>query len=311
MIRVFGDIALDVWLWGEPTRLAQEAPTVPVISMARPPEISLGCAGNVASVLAANGIQTQLVGRVGRGYWGSVARELMDSLGIDHQCTVIDDGGPTTLKIRGGYVEDGRQIVTGRWDLDRTSGPLPDVSGTVSMMPGWKGIDALIISDYAKDVIERDARTLEGVPSIPVIADIKWRPTKRPLPLAVWYALPNAAEFTDRYGRRPGAPLARREVKTFTSSMAEGLTHGVVVTRGREGALYYDADAPSDIVCPQRVLPSNGGTGYYPCGAGDVFTARFTVEVLAGGNIKRATEAAVDAATVAATTGVIEWEKAA
>jgi bifunctional ADP-heptose synthase (sugar kinase/adenylyltransferase) len=303
-IVVFGDIAVDVWLRGQPTRQAPEDSNALVYEMDGIPECTMGMAGNVAYSLAQNGHSVTIVGRVGRDAHGLQLLDFAHQAGIVTDWLLLDDGG-TTAKMRG--VGAMGQLV-GRWDLDRCADDdcrmqsIRRPSGSL-----WEdgAVDAVIISDYDKGVFEQDAWMLEEIPSrLPVIADMKYNPTRR-ANVRVDYALPNASEFYQRIGKSGLPKLSTIDVMNFLSPTAQ-LTQGVVMTSGPLGASIYQPDQPAEYVVPEeRDLYAR-----YTCGAGDVFTAAFTAALLEGRgfmSLRTIVSQAVNAASHYAVTGDRTW----
>src|SRR5215207_5137198 len=80
-VLVVGDVMLDRYMWGNAERISQEAPVILLRADTR--EERLGGASSVATMLAALGAQTSLVGVVGRDASGLQARQILTDLGID------------------------------------------------------------------------------------------------------------------------------------------------------------------------------------------------------------------------------------
>jgi sugar/nucleoside kinase (ribokinase family) len=147
-----------------------------------------------------------------------------------------------------------------------------------------------------------------------VVVDIK-TPPLIPLPCHVDYATPNAAEYADavarvqrrRSARRPARPVdVLHALAGRTTAFARYRRLGaVVVTQGASGAVYNSCGTP--IPQPVWVRPGDATPGRYTCGAGDVFVAKFTSELVQGFSLHHAVQAAVDTASHAARTGCFCW----
>src|SRR6476469_396181 len=97
-VLVVGDVMLDRYVWGDAERISQEAPVVLLRADKR--EERLGGASSVATMLAALGARTSLVGVVGRDADGLRARQILTDLGIDAAGVLSDAARPTTVKER-------------------------------------------------------------------------------------------------------------------------------------------------------------------------------------------------------------------
>jgi D-beta-D-heptose 7-phosphate kinase/D-beta-D-heptose 1-phosphate adenosyltransferase len=97
-VLVVGDVMLDRYVWGDATRISQEAPVILLQADRR--EERLGGASSVASMLAALGARVLLAGAVGSDADGQRLRRLVQELGIDDEALVSDPGRPTTVKER-------------------------------------------------------------------------------------------------------------------------------------------------------------------------------------------------------------------
>jgi len=97
-ILLLGDLMLDRYLWGDVERISPEAP-IPVLRVGRQ-EHRLGGAGSVASMLAAFEAEPVLAAVIGDDPEGRIVRKLLDEIGVDRRCVLVDPGRATTLKER-------------------------------------------------------------------------------------------------------------------------------------------------------------------------------------------------------------------
>ena len=97
-ILLLGDLMLDRYLWGDVERISPEAP-IPVLRVGRQ-EHRLGGAGSVASMLAALGAEPILAAVTGDDPEGRTVVELLDQIGVDSRCVLVDPSRTTTLKER-------------------------------------------------------------------------------------------------------------------------------------------------------------------------------------------------------------------
>lgn len=147
-LLVVGDLMLDKYVWGEVARISPEAP-VPVVRSIRQDD-KPGGAANVAMNLAHLGAQTLLSGFTGGDENEQSLAACLRANGIAPHF-VHSDGFPTITKTR---ILGGRQQML-RLDSERSGARSPSdyerlVETSLNLLPG---VDALVISDYAKGAI--------------------------------------------------------------------------------------------------------------------------------------------------------------
>lgn len=142
MIRIYGDIMLDRWIYGETNRLSPEAP-VPVLLQKTTKE-NVGGAGNVAVNLSSLGICSYLHGTIGDDAEGNSIRNILKSKNVHyHFCY----SPVTTTKTR--LVSNNHHIVR----LDNEQYYNNDMSLS-SMLSDTNEHDVVLVSDYAKGCVE-------------------------------------------------------------------------------------------------------------------------------------------------------------
>jgi len=97
-VLVLGDLMLDRYVWGNASRISQEAPVILLHADRR--EERLGGASSVATLLRALGARVALAGVVGADPDGARIRRQLVELGIDDEAVLVDDGRPSTVKER-------------------------------------------------------------------------------------------------------------------------------------------------------------------------------------------------------------------
>src|SRR5713226_6395303 len=97
-ILVIGDLMLDRYIWGNASRISQEAPVILLHADRR--EERLGGASSVASMLRALGARVMLAGVVGADADGKRLRKILVDLGIDSEAVLVDGSRPSTVKER-------------------------------------------------------------------------------------------------------------------------------------------------------------------------------------------------------------------
>jgi D-beta-D-heptose 7-phosphate kinase/D-beta-D-heptose 1-phosphate adenosyltransferase len=171
-VLVVGDLMLDRYILGEVDRISPEAP-VPVLRHAQRYERA-GGAANVAMNLAGLGCQTQLA-----GFWGEDAEKA--ELGEILAKARVDVGGvvttalPTVSKTR--IVGRGQQLLRLDIESQERPGAAEGKSLQERVMKLVGGVDAVVLSDYAKGVLT--AELCEAViraaraAGVPVLVDPK------------------------------------------------------------------------------------------------------------------------------------------
>jgi D-beta-D-heptose 7-phosphate kinase/D-beta-D-heptose 1-phosphate adenosyltransferase len=145
---------LDHYQWGDATRISPEAP-VPVVHVARESD-TIGGAANVAANIAALGASVEIVGAVGRDANGDTlrARFLEKGIAFDDRFVLAKGKGQTITKTR--VIVRNQQLC--RLDFEDPpgayqSGLLGTPEGLSLVASKIAGVDAVILSDYAKGVL--------------------------------------------------------------------------------------------------------------------------------------------------------------
>ena len=151
-IAVIGDLMLDVYLWGQVSRISPEAP-VPIVNIKKR-EARLGGAANVIRNLGTlEAGKVYAFGAVGDDESGREIIKLLSGSGFQTQGVTCDSSRPTTEKRR--VMASGQQML--REDLEDSS-PIDDtlrrrmVSPLIDLVRR-KEVDAVIFEDYAKGVL--------------------------------------------------------------------------------------------------------------------------------------------------------------
>jgi D-beta-D-heptose 7-phosphate kinase/D-beta-D-heptose 1-phosphate adenosyltransferase len=149
---VVGDILLDTYLWSKPNRVSPEAPVI-IMDVERE-EHRLGGAGNVAVNLKALGCKPLLVGILGKGPAGNQVFDLMRQNKLDLENIYVIDTPPTLVKTR--VMAHKQQVVRLDWGghYDYSNECQDFIIKTCDLYMK-KGIDAVIISDYGKGVLNQ------------------------------------------------------------------------------------------------------------------------------------------------------------
>lgn len=172
-VLVLGDVMLDIYYYGEVKRISPEAP-VPITRVLSEKK-TLGGAANVAHNLALLGAKVSMAGVIGADEHGKILARKFQELNADAGGLVVTDS-PTTAKIR--IIGANQQML--RLDFEDVKPPKEEFSNKIKDYIADSvsdGIDAIIISDYAKGVVTENisnyAIKTASDAGIPVIVDPK------------------------------------------------------------------------------------------------------------------------------------------
>lgn len=153
-VAVVGDLMLDKYIFGQATRISQEAP-VPVVHVTRQQAVP-GGAANVARNLVSLGAHAEVFGAVADDSDGQELLRLLRQDGVGTDNAVRFDDRSTTVKTR--ILAASQQVV--RVDLESTA-PFPDhlqdeLCRRLEQRLAAGELDAIILEDYAKGLFTRD-----------------------------------------------------------------------------------------------------------------------------------------------------------
>ncbi len=288
-VACVGDVMLDRFVYGQAERLSPEAP-VPVLRAGRDVRM-LGGAGNVARNLVSLGARATLLSVIGDD---EVGRRLTAMVGAEDGIEphlLVERGRPSTEKTR--FVAGGHQLLRVDSETVQPAAPRSQESLAALVQDALAQCDALVLSDYAKGVLEPDlVRTVIAAAQAagrPVVVDPKG-------PDAARYA--GAAAITPN---RAELALAAAEAMETVEAMTDACrrliaAHGfgaVLVTRGRDGMTLVLADG--------RVvhLEARAREVFDVSGAGDTVVAAIAAALGRGIDLPAAAELANEAAGVA------------
>jgi len=148
-LLVIGDLILDRYVWGDVTRISQEAP-VPVVEVTDE-TVRVGGAANVAHNAASLDATVEVIGVVGSEANGKYLLDLLQKYNIDTVGVYVDEERPTSTKTR--IIATNQQIVR----VDRES-KLPVYGSTQEQLLAMAlnklpDVDAVIFADYDKGVV--------------------------------------------------------------------------------------------------------------------------------------------------------------
>jgi D-beta-D-heptose 7-phosphate kinase/D-beta-D-heptose 1-phosphate adenosyltransferase len=248
---------------------------------------TLGGAGNVATNLAALGVQTALIGVTGNDGNYFTVKELAERLGIRH-FLVRDGSRVTTAKARL-YIDDEYVL---RRDEEAVH-PVDEETSAAVVTQFRREVgmaNAVILSDYAKGVFTKEnAQAIIGVcgdRSVPVIVDFK--PVNRALFPGADIIAPNQAEAASLVSGFARTRRLEGGVRRLHRLLA---CRNTVVTLGEDGICGYDGSAFFHV-------PGNDVREVCAVGCGDTVRAGLTVGYVLGLELEGAARLANDAAAV-------------
>lgn len=290
-VMVVGDLMIDEYVWGEVSRVSQEAP-VPIVVI-RERSLRLGGACNVANNIAALGAKAIPVGVVGDDYRAGLLRSMLQERGIPVGGLVQDRSRATTTKTR--VIARGQQIV--RYDEESAEALEADlVQEVLEFVKGSiDAVDAVVIEDYGKGVIcpELTKEVLSVARERGKVIAVDPKDEHFLLYKNVTVMTPNQNEVATFWGRKirtfEELVSAARKLRDETQSEA------ILVTRGEHGMLLLSKDGElTSIDTVAREV-------YDVTGAGDTVIAVMTLALCAGAPMDSAARLANQAAGIVVT----------
>jgi D-glycero-beta-D-manno-heptose-7-phosphate kinase len=289
-VLVVGDLYLDSYIFGRPSRISREAPIM-VLNEERQEERPGGGAAP-ALALAELGNEVAVTGVVGMDIEGQRLRDLLAGARIDHSGVIIDSTRPTTTKTRivaEGFLLFPQQIV--RVDRQERSPASADIERALSAAIHATHCNAILISDYRSGVVTEQVvaavREVQAVRGVLTTVDSQGE-------LAKFGGFDvvkcNQAEAEALLGHALGDRTARE--RSLASLRAQLGCRNMVVTRGGDGASLASEDGYVE------VPSANRSEIFDVTGAGDTVVAMMTAALLAGGTPLEAAHLAQIAAGV-------------
>jgi sugar/nucleoside kinase (ribokinase family) len=250
-----------------------------------------GCAANVAVALSKLGVDSRVVGKVGRDSFGDFVISTLAEHGIDVSFIGRSETMGTAKTVIVPVAGDDRRYI-------HTVGANADLTGRDFAHAAMAGIDVVYLGGYLvlpgllpRAVVElfetahhASARTLLDV-VLPGDTNASMDDLRRILP-SVDYFLPNYDEARDLTGEHD----PERQAARFNDAGAET----VIITMGAEGVLARTASDSRRVAAP-RVDVVDGS------GAGDAFAAGLIVGILEGWPLDRSLRFASEVGALACT----------
>ncbi len=286
-VAVFGDLMLDRYIWGQATRISQEAP-VPIVTVNRR-NAAPGGAANVLRNIASLGARAAAYGVIGDDANGADLLTLLSEQSIDVSGVLHDAERTTTEKTR--IIAEHQQVV--RVDVEEVA-PISDehVRDVVERLDdeaGNDGLHAIIIEDYSKGMVTEAAlKAIADVGArhgIPIALDP--HPGNAASAEGIAMLTPNRAEafaMAGVYLRPAVRPVMEDKALLEVVHILQDRwkTRYLLVTLGGDGmALFQNGEPPVHISTQAREV-------FDVSGAGDTVIASFVLALIAGASAEDA-----------------------
>ncbi len=265
-IAVIGDFMLDKYVFGDCSRISPEAP-VPVVKVKKR-EYRLGGAGNVVANLAALGCQTDAYGLIGRDNNGKELKKLLKTNQGHSELIHAHDNRITSVKTR--IVAD-RQQVTRIDDEVKTEISKKDADKLIQkLQKKISGYDAVILSDYGKGVLTSYViQNITAYTKKIILVDPKGSEYSKYHGATI--VKPNFKEFKEAVNA-PEMALATEKLEHYAEQLRKKIQlDGMVITLGDKGVFIQNPKGD------YRIIPTRAKEVFDVSGAGDTFTALFTL----------------------------------
>jgi rfaE bifunctional protein kinase chain/domain len=283
-VLVVGDLYLDHYIFGQPSRISREAPIM-VLDEARR-EDRLGGGAAPALALRALGCEVALAGVVGDDAEGQRVRALLAEAGIAADGVVTDPSRPTTTKTRvvaEGFLLFPQQLV--RLDRQQRAAMPNMVEDALCAAISAANYDALLVSDYRSGVVTtglvRAIQTSRAARRTLTTVDSQGELEK--------FAGFDLIKCNQGEAERVlGQPLGDRDQRAAAlGALRERLGGGaLVVTRGGDGAALATPAGYAEVAAANR------SEVFDVTGAGDTVVAVMTAALLAGADVTAAAQLA-------------------
>ena len=229
-ILVAGDVMLDRYLFGGTGRISPEAP-VPVVHV-HETDNRAGGAANVAVNLVTLGVDTTLIGVVGKDDEAAALKTILEQQNIKCRFEAVKNW-PTTTKTR--VQSRGQQLIR----LDREEwGATGSDAVTGNLQKALKSASAVVLSDYGKGALADVSAMIDLCrnANVPVLVDPKGADFGKYRGATV--LTPNQSEFESVAGV---CDTDEELVKCARNLLAELDLGALLVTRSEKGMLLVEA----------------------------------------------------------------------
>lgn len=289
-ILVIGDLMLDLYLFGDVTRISPEAP-VPIVHFKEKSSMP-GGAANVARNLATLGVKTVLFGMVGKDAEGEQLLQILNAHAIDTSSIITYSKYRTCTKTR--ILASRQQLL--RLDYEDPLSLTEELVASIkdSLYEALLEADAVIVADYAKGLINQEV--LDFVKQncserkIPLLMDPK--PAHQLQLDGITLTTPNRKEAFELVGEKDNNSPADDPCKdvalieTAKKLLKQLMPASLLITLGQHGMLLCTPGT-------QPIhIPTVAREVFDVSGAGDTVIATLTTAIAAGAKL-------VDAALLA------------
>src|SRR3989338_667013 len=279
-IIVIGDVMLDKYIWGEVLRISPEAP-VQIVEVTEE-SYSPGGAANVASNIAAFGVNAIMVGIVGND---TTKDELIAELRkrcIDVSGLIIDESKRTIRKVR--VFGKSQQLFRfdyekkGRISMETESKILDFVESKIN------DADAVIVSDYAKGIVTATLMDKLKIlcKSCNKIIVVDPKPENMNFYKDATLITPNYTEAYKMANIGKDTEDMIEDIESLGKSLLQKMNSNVLITRSEKGMSLFCKDGAI------KHIPTFAKEVYDIIGAGDTSVATLALALVSGANYEEA-----------------------
>lgn len=290
-VAVVGDLILDRYVWGNASRISQEAP-VPVVHVSRESRCS-GGAANVARNVVALGGRAMAFGTVGDDAGGQQLCACLEQDGVDVDGVLTCPGQMTTVKTR--VIAGSQQVVR----IDREQIAELSTAVRTELVQRLRArieagqVQAVVLEDYAKGTLSEllVAEVLELCRQYGLMAALDPHPGHALNLAGLRVLTPNRVEalaLAGIYASPSRRPLQQDEALLAAARqlLRNWNVELLLITLGSDGmALFRPGSEPVHI-------PTRAREVFDVSGAGDTVTASFVLALLSGASPAEAAELA-------------------
>jgi len=237
-ILVIGDVILDIYKYGDVSRISPEAP-VPVVLISHETNMAGGAANLAVNLKALKCDTIDLVGYIGQDNQGRQLMEILAGHGID-QYNLIMSVHPTITKTR--VLANKQHMI--RYDCDSLFNTKLHRQSREKMLTRHlkrlgkeRKFDIVVISDYAKGTVtDKVMYTIRSCFSCPIICDFK--PVNSSLFNEVFCITPNLDE-----AKQLAAQFEYKDLHELAIIIKQSLdVEAVIITLSQDGICLLDQD---------------------------------------------------------------------
>lgn len=270
-ILVVGDVMLDRYWFGDVNRISPEAP-VPIVRVERREE-RLGGAANVARNAVALGVDTGLLGVVGKDEASTIIDQLLADAGIQNYLNQ-DSSISTIIKLR----VIGRQQQLLRIDFEEKPNEkvlLDKLSRYTKLIAEY---DVIVLSDYAKGSLVNVAEMILVANQLGKLVLVDPKGGDYSIYAGAMMLTPNKSELRQIIG----SWNSENELTEKVTSLRQKLNiKALLLTRSEEGMTLFDEEGVFHV-------PTTAREVFDVSGAGDTVIATVAAMLAEGKNLREA-----------------------